>query len=59
MESSTSDKDKKIIDKINIELKQEEALKAGNFTAISLIGKGTFGIVYRAKKDDSDDIFAL
>ena len=59
MESSTSDKDKEIIDKINIELKQEEALKAGNFTAISLIGKGTFGIVYRAKKDDSDDIFAI
>jgi glycogen synthase kinase 3 beta len=59
MKSSISDKDKEIIDKINIELKQEEALKAGNFTAISIIGKGTFGIVYRAKKDDSDDIFAI
>jgi len=27
-----------------------EALKEGKFTAISIIGKGTFGIVYRAKK---------
>ena len=59
MESSTHDKNEEIIDKINIELQQEEALKEGKFTAISIIGKGTFGIVYRAKKENSDDILAI
>jgi len=59
MESSTHDKNEEIIDKINIELQQEEALKEGKFTAISIIGKGTFGIVYRAKKANSDDILAI
>jgi len=59
MESSASDKNKEIIDKINKELQQEEALKEGKFKAISIIGKGTFGIVYRAKKDQSDDILAI
>ena len=59
MESSSSDKNKEIIDKINKELQQEEALKEGKFTAISIIGKGTFGIVYRAKKDQSEDILAI
>ena len=59
MESSPQDKNKEIIDKINIELQQEEALKEGKFTAISIIGKGTFGIVYRAKKENSDDILAI
>ncbi len=59
MESAATEKNKEIIDKINLELKQEEALKEGKFTAISIIGKGTFGIVYRAKKDQSDDILAI
>ena len=59
MESSPKDKNQEIIDKINIELQQEEALKEGKFTAISIIGKGTFGIVYRAKKENSDDILAI
>ena len=59
MESSPQDKNQEIIDKINIELQQEEALKEGKFTAISIIGKGTFGIVYRAKKENSDDILAI
>ena len=59
MESLPHDKNKEIIDKINIELQQEEALKEGKFTALSIIGKGTFGIVYRAKKENSDDILAI
>ena len=57
MENSVSDKE--IIDKINIELQQEEALKEGKFKAISIIGKGTFGIVYKANKENSDEIFAI
>ena len=59
MESPTNDKNKEIIDKINIELRQEEALKEGKFTAISIIGKGTFGIVYRAKEDNNEEILAI
>ena len=59
MESSPQEKNQEIIDKINIELQQEEALKEGKFTAISIIGKGTFGIVYRAKKENNDDILAI
>ena len=59
MESLPHDKNKEIIDKINIELQQEEALKEGKFTALSIIGKGPFGIVYRAKKENSDDILAI
>ena len=59
MESSVKDKNQEIIDKINIELQQKEALKEGKFTAISIIGKGTFGIVYRAKEENKDDILAI
>ena len=59
MEKTTQEKNKELIDKINLELQQEEALKEGKFTAISIIGKGTFGIVYRAKKDQSDEILAI
>ena len=59
MEKSVSEKNEEIINKINKELQQEEALKEGKFTAISIIGKGTFGIVYRAKKDQSDEILAI
>ena len=42
MEKSLPEKNEEILAKINKELKQEEALKEGNFTAISIIGKGTF-----------------
>ena len=59
MENSDSDKDKEIINSINVELQQEEALKEGKFTAISIIGKGTFGIVYIAKKENCDEILAI
>ena len=59
MEKSVPEKNEDIINKINKELQQEEALKEGKFTAISIIGKGTFGIVYRAKKDGSDEILAI
>ena len=59
MEKTTQEKNKELIDKINLELQQEDALKEGKFTAISIIGKGTFGIVYRAKKDQSDEILAI
>ena len=59
MKKATTEQNKEIIDKINKELQQEEALKEGKFTAISIIGKGTFGIVYRAKKDQSEDILAI
>ena len=48
-----------LLTKINKELKQEEALKEGNFTAITIIGKGTFGIVYRAKEEKTNEIFAI
>ena len=57
MENSASDKE--IIDKINLELQQEEALKEGKFKATSIIGKGTFGIVYKANKENSEEIFAI
>ena len=59
MENSAQDKNKETIDKINLELQQEEALKEGKFTALSIIGKGTFGIVYRAKKNQDDEILAI
>ena len=59
MEKSVPEKNEEILNKINKELQQEEALKEGKFTAISIIGKGTFGIVYRAKKDQSDEILAI
>jgi glycogen synthase kinase 3 beta len=51
--------DNEIINKINKELEQEDAIKEGKYTAISIIGKGTFGIVYKAKKEKCDDIFAI
>ena len=59
MEKSIPEKNEEILIKINKELKQEEALKEGKFTAISIIGKGTFGIVYRAKKEGNDEILAI
>ena len=59
MEKSVPEKNEEIINKINKELQQEEALKEGKFTAISIIGKGTFGIVYRAKKEGSEEILAI
>ena len=59
MEKSIPEKNEEILIKINKELQQEEALKEGKFTAISIIGKGTFGIVYRAKKEGNDEILAI
>ena len=59
MEKKPQQTNQEIIDQINKELQQEEALKEGKFTAISIIGKGTFGIVYRAKKEGSDEIIAI
>ena len=59
MEISKGDNNKELIEKINKELHQEEALKEGKFNAVSILGKGTFGIVYKAKKEDSNDIFAV
>lgn len=59
MEKTPQQTNQEIIDQINKELQQEEALKEGKFTAISIIGKGTFGIVYRAKKEGSDEILAI
>ena len=59
MEKTPQQTNQEIIDQINKELQQEEALKEGKFTAISIIGKGTFGIVYRAKKEGSDEIIAI
>ena len=57
MEKEMSEND--IINKINKELEQEEAKKEGKYTALSIIGKGTFGIVYKAKREKSDDIYAI
>ena len=48
-----------LINEINKELLQEEALKNGKFTAISILGRGTFGVVYRAKEEKSDELFAI
>ena len=51
--------DKKLINEITIELKQEEALKKGTFSILSIIGHGTFGVVYRAKEEKTGEIFAI
>ena len=59
MENLPQQKDQDLIAEINKELQQEEALKVGKFTIISIIGKGTFGVVYRAKKDDSNELIAI
>ena len=59
MKPVSSEENKELINEINKELHQEEALKKGNFTAISILGKGTFGLVYRAKEEKTEELFAI
>ena len=59
MKHLSSKENEDLINEINKELLQEEALKKGKFTAISILGKGTFGIVYRAKEEKSDEFIAI
>ena len=54
-----SDKEKETLEKINIELQQEEALKHGKYTALQIIGNGAFGIVYKAKNEETNEIIAI
>ena len=59
MKPLSPEEEKKLINEITIELKQEEALKKGNFSILSIIGHGTFGVVYRAKEEKTGGIFAI
>ena len=59
MKHLSSEESKELLNEINKELLQEEALKNGKFTALSILGKGTFGVVYRAKEEKSDDFIAI
>jgi len=59
MKPLSPEEDKKLINEISIELKQEEALKKGTFSILSIIGHGTFGVVYRAKEEKTGEIFAI
>ena len=59
MKPLSPEEEKKLINEITIELKQEEALKKGNFSILSIIGHGTFGVVYRAKEEKTGEIFAI
>ena len=59
MKQISSEENNNLINEINKELLQEEALKNGKFTAISILGKGTFGVVYRAKEEKSDEFIAI
>ena len=59
MKPLSPEEDKKLINVITIELKQEEALKKGTFSILSIIGHGTFGVVYRAKEEKTGEIFAI
>jgi glycogen synthase kinase 3 beta len=59
MKPLSQEEDKKLINEITIELKQEEALKKGTFSILSIIGHGTFGVVYRAKEEKTGEIFAI
>lgn len=59
MKPLSKEEDKKLINEITIELKQEEALKKGTFSILSIIGHGTFGVVYRAKEEKTGEIFAI
>ena len=49
----------KLMKEITEELKQEEALEKGNFSIISIIGHGAFGMVYQAKEEKTGQIFAI
>jgi len=59
MKHLSSEESKELLNEINKELLQEEALKNGKFAALSILGKGTFGVVYRAKEEKSDDFIAI
>ena len=59
MKPLSPEEDKKLMNEITIELKQEEALKKGTFSILSIIGHGTFGVVYRAKEEKTGEIFAI
>ena len=59
MKHLSSEESKELLNEINKELLQEEALKNGKYTALSILGKGTFGVVYRAKEEKSDDFIAI
>ena len=59
MKNLSSEESKDLLNEINKELLQEEALKNGKYTALSILGKGTFGVVYRAKEEKSDDFIAI
>ena len=59
MKHLSSEESKDLLNEINKELLQEEALKNGKYTALSILGKGTFGVVYRAKEEKSDDFIAI
>ena len=59
MKTLSSVENEQLLKEINKELLQEEALKNGKFTALSILGKGTFGVVYRAKEEKSDELIAI
>ena len=59
MKHLSSEESKDLLNEINKELLQEEALKNGKYTALAILGKGTFGVVYRAKEEKSDDFIAI
>ena len=59
MKPLTPEENNKLINEITKELQQEEALEKGNFTVLSIIGHGTFGVVYRAKEEKTGEILAI
>ena len=59
MKPLTQEESNKLISEITKELKQEKALEKGNFSVVSIIGHGTFGVVYRAKEEKTGEIFAI
>ena len=59
MRPVTKEENKQLINEITKELQQEEALKIGTFTILSILGHGTFGVVYRAKEEKTGKIYAI
>ena len=57
MKPLTPEENTKLINEITKELQQEEALEKGKFSVISIIGHGTFGVVYRAKDEKTGDSY--